>query len=221
LASALQEARAGTAAQELQQWLGYRDELRRYAAARELGARREQEAVPALLRAVFSYGDVAAVEALEKIGDSSCLAPLATLFEHGGDLPRPLLDTIGRTIAGFGDAGVTALLPIANRFRGLRTLAHTRSPQAVEAVRAQLNGRLNWVAEDILIALGAMSRVSRRDVAVDYLESLARREDWQSRLQALQLLHWCVDPMQGASLLAQLRDDPDIAVRGCAQLWSS
>ncbi|MBL8211491.1 MAG: hypothetical protein JNK87_12295 [Bryobacterales bacterium] len=187
-ATALEEARGGADAKQLREWLSYWNQLRRYAAAQELGDRRDAASVRALLGAVFSFGDVAAVEALGQIGDAQCLAPLLTLFEYSCGRPQQLVDTLGRTIAGFGGAGVTALLPFANTRRGSWALDAARAP--TEPVR----------------------RASAADV-----EPLVYREDWQSRLLAVELLRCCVDPKAAAPLLARLREDPDVVVRYCAR----
>lgn len=196
----------------------------RYAAARELGLRRDTGAVDALLEAVFSERDLAAVEALAQIGDERCLAPLATLFAHLSEHRGCLADTIGRTIASFGEAGVSALLPLIDVKGGkaLQALRHTRSERAVEAVRARLGN--SWQAISVLASMGVISRWPRpkqrlSPEKLETLETQAASPNWMSRYEVvITLRDWFVDPTGAEHILARFREDPDIVVRGSARL---
>jgi len=219
----MEQARRQEDLVKLRLWLDW-GQPRRHAAARELGRRRDADAVEALVEAVFSHGDLTAVEALAAIGDERCLAPLTTLFAHLGGRSSKLIDTIGGTIASFGEAGVTALLPLAWKDgRGLQALRHTRSERAVEAVRARVHS--NWQARSVLESMGVLStwpwpseKLSADRLAG--LRAIAAKSDWRSRYELASFLRqWRRVDLRGAEdLLAQLREDPDIVVRGEARL---
>ncbi|MBL8211492.1 MAG: HEAT repeat domain-containing protein [Bryobacterales bacterium] len=197
----------------------------RYAAARRLGTLRDKVAVPALLRAVFSEGDIAAVEALGEIGDERCLSPLTTLFEYLEERKHgPLLDTIGRTIAGFGEAGATALLPFADRESGCQALVYSKSERVVAELQRQAADG-GWQAWEALVEMGLLSRRRRKPPSkltperAAQLTAWAARPDWKSRFElVVHLLNTpSMLPEDAADLLAKLREDPDPVVRGCAR----
>ncbi|MBL8211489.1 MAG: HEAT repeat domain-containing protein, partial [Bryobacterales bacterium] len=223
-AAVMEQARRQEHLHELRCWLRWRDAPHRYAAARELGLRRDVGSVDTLLEAVFSEHDLAAAEALAQIGDERCLAPLTTLFTYLSEHSGHLADTIGRTIASFGEAGVTALLPLLDRNggAGLQALRHTRSERAIDAVRSRLGN--SWQAISVLSSMGVLSRWPRpkRRITPEWLAALEKQAaspDWMSRYEVVRSLRdWRVDPAGAEPLLARLREDPDIVVRGSARL---
>lgn len=151
---------------------------RRFGAVRALGDARVREAVPALLGLALGQHDVAAVEALARIGHRSALGPLLTLFRW---LDRPgcsFAHAVGIAIVAFGEPGVQAIeqmMPFSLRHceRGIRALSHSPLPRAVAAVRRQLP-QSEWLVIPALAGMGDDARRQLYDLALQ--ESTTSRE---------------------------------------------
>jgi len=146
--------------------------VERYVGARSAVSRNDRDAVPELLRAAFTYGDIAAIEALGAMGDPASEAPLRMLLQY------------------------------------------QTQDSVVAAIRCALEGR--EPPTDVENPAGATwtSRAGQETCPTPDAAS----GDWKARLNAVRLLQ-PADTEEGQAQLAQLRDDPDIIVSGCAR-WA-
>jgi HEAT repeat protein len=147
----------------------------RFAAANTLGIRRVKKAVPALLGVVFGRQDVAAAEALGRIGDRRALGPLLTMFEcwrgHAFFPDPKFLEAVERAIVQFGDVAIGRLERLARKSPGLQdrvfcTLGHSSSRRAVQLLIKRLSENLEPIV-DRLARMGDEARTELFRLAKD------------------------------------------------------
>jgi HEAT repeat protein len=124
---------------------------------------------------VFEHHDVAAAEALGRIGDKRALGPLVTVFEwwHGHRcFPDPkFLEAMERAIVQFGDQAIGKLERLARKSPGLQSrmfyaLGHSSSQRAVQILIEQMRAHSYPVA-DVLASMGDSPRAHLFHLATD------------------------------------------------------
>ncbi len=180
LAAATELGRRPDSTQLLIKLLGKRCSSIRFAAAKALGEREVRQAVPALLGVLFEHHDVAAVEALGRIGDSRALGPLATLFEwwRGYNLftEPQFLEAVNRAMAQFGDQAIGKLERLARKSSTLRervfhALSHSSSQRAVHILVQQIP-KHGFLVVNMLARMGNDARTHLFHLASDETDTV-------------------------------------------------
>ena len=162
----------------------------RFAAARALGRQKVRQAVPALLGALLRHHDVAAADALGRIGDRRALTPLLTLFEWWCGytmFPEPrFMGAVQRAVVQFGNPAIGRLERLARESPALQdrlfyALSHSRSQRAVEILTQQMPER-DYPVVGLLARMGDNARDHLFQVAADETAAVHSR---RSAAQAL------------------------------------
>jgi len=152
----------------------------RFAAAKALGEREVRQAAPALIGVLLEHHDVAAAEALGRIGDKRALGPLVTLFEwwRGVRLyPEPkFMEAIEWSIVQFGDEGIGKLQRLARRSSSLQervfySLSHIRSPRAIQILAQQIP-KHGFLVVNMLARMGNDARTHLFHLASDETDTV-------------------------------------------------